>query len=400
MPKPAGLAVAVLALATTLLLAAPAGAEKLVAVTTDNRLLTFDSATPGTVATRTIGGLGGGQQARGIDYRPADGIVYLLAATDGVAANSIAYTYAVDVGTGYAGLVGQTAAAIAGWADVVAGIDFNPTADRLRAVNVNDENFRVNPDTGALANNDTDLTPGATTALIGAAYDRNVAGAPGTTLFAIDRSDSQLARVGGIDAVPSPNGGVVTDVGALGFALSLTTDAGFDISGTTGTAFAAMTSAGDGLTRLYTVNLATGAATAIGLVGTGITDISGLTVVPPPAPGPAGATGAAGPTGPQGPAGPKGETGSALAAAIALDRFSGRARRSLSVRIVVTLRSSVTLQLRKGTKVVNRVTKTVDAGRTTLKLSKLPKAGSYTLRLVAKAGSNTATDTAKVTIRR
>jgi uncharacterized protein DUF4394 len=401
MPKPAVLAVAVLALAATLSLAAPAGAEKLVALTTDNRILTFDSASPATVATRTIGGLGPtSQQARGIDYRPADGIVYLLAADNGVAANGIAYTYALDVDTGYAGFVGETAASVAGWGDVAAGLDFSPTADRLRAVNVNDENLRVNPNTGALAGNDTDLTPAATTTLIGAAYDRNVVGATATTLFAIDRTGSQLARVGGIDALPSPNGGAVTDVGALGLTLGASADAGFDISGATGTAYAALTSSTDGLTRLYTVNLTTGAATAVGLIASGSTEAAGLTVVPPPAPGPAGATGATGAAGPQGPAGPKGDTGSALAAAIALDRFSGRARRSLSVRIVVTLRSSVTLQLRKGTKVVKRVTKTVKPGRTTLKLSNLPKAGSYTLRLVAKAGSKTVTDTAKLTIRR
>jgi uncharacterized protein DUF4394 len=398
MPKPAGFAVAVLALAATLSLAAPAGAEKLVALTTDSRILTFDSATPGTMATRTIGGLQTLQQPHGIDYRPADGLVYLLTATAGSGANSVAFTYALDVDTGYAGFVGQTAA-IAGWADVVAGMDFNPTVDRLRAVNVNDENFRVNPSTGALSGNDTDLTPGATTTLVGAAYDRNVVGATATTLFAIDRNDSQLARVGGVDAQPSPNSGVVTDLGALGLTLSASADAGFDISGATGTAYAALTSSADGLTRLYTVNLTTGAATVVGPVGSGAIEISGLTVVPPPAPGPAGATGATGSTGLQGPAGPKGDTGSALAAAIALDRFSGRARRSLSVRIVVTLRSSVTLQLRKGTKVVKRVTKTVEPGRTTLKLSNLPKAGSYTLRLVAKAGSDTVTDTAKLNIR-
>jgi hypothetical protein len=187
-------------------------------------------------------------------------------------------------------------------------MDCNPTADRIRAVNVNDENFRVNPSTGALAGNDTDLTPGVTTALLGAAYDRNVVGATATTLFAIDRYDSQLARVGGVDALPSPNSGVVTDLGALGLTLSATADAGFDISGATGAAYAALTSSADGLTRLYTVNLATGAATAVGLIASGSTEIAGLTVVPPPAPGPAGPTGATGATGPQGVAGAKGDT--------------------------------------------------------------------------------------------
>ena len=134
-------------------------------------------------------------------------------------------------------LVGQTAAALAGAADVPTGYDFNPVVDRIRYVNTNDENARLVPDTGALAGNDTDLTPAATSTIIAEAYDRNQAGATATTLYAIDRNDSQLSIQGGINGTPSPNGGVITDLAPLGFNLSAASDAGFDIS-VTGVAYA------------------------------------------------------------------------------------------------------------------------------------------------------------------
>ena len=69
------------------------------------------------------------------------------------------FTYTVNPDTGAASFVGQTAAALAGAADVPAGWDVNSTAsDRTRYVNTNDENARINLDNGALAANDIDLT--------------------------------------------------------------------------------------------------------------------------------------------------------------------------------------------------------------------------------------------------
>jgi hypothetical protein len=174
--------------------------------------------------------------------------------------------------------------AIPGAADAPSGFDFNPTVDRIRFVNANDENARLNPNNGSLAGDDTNITPAATTTLIGAAYDRNFANTPQTTLFAIDRDDSALVVQGGINgAAPGgPNAGVVTDIGALGVTLSATADGGFDIENTTGIAYAALT-ANDGVTRLYTVNLTSGAATLVGTIGTGATGIRGLSVAPPQA---------------------------------------------------------------------------------------------------------------------
>jgi hypothetical protein len=402
MNPPRAIACCVLALLATLLPAAPAGAERIAAVV-GGRLTLFDSATPSAIRTRDITGIGINETIRGIDYRPSTGEVYVVTATTGSANNSLARTYVIDTSLGTTGRVGVTAAAVPGWADVAGDAGFNPVADRLRVVNVTDENFRLNPDNGGLSADDTNLSPAATTAAIGLAYDRNVAGSTATTAYLIDRHDSQLALLGGVNSTPSPNGGAVTDRGPLGITLSASKDGGFDISGATGTAYAVLTDSADTLTSLYTVNLTTGAATKVGTVGTGSLEAVGMTVLPTPPPGPAGPAGPAGPTGPTGPAGPqgpKGDTGDSLAAALGLSAFSGRAHKALAVRIVVTKRSKVTLQIRKRTKRLAKTkARTVKAGRSRLKIAKLPAKGRYTLRLTATAAGKTVTDTARLIVR-
>jgi hypothetical protein len=286
-------------LAVVAVLASPsspaAAGETIYALTPGNVLVRFDSDTPGTLtATLPVTGLGASQTLRGIDFRPRTGQLYGTAAVTASATNSSLFTYVIDPLTGAATLVGQTAAPVPGAGDVPAGYDFNPTNDRLRYMNTNDENARLNPNNGALAGDDADLTPAATTAIIAAAYDRNFdRQAPGnaipTTLYAIDLDQSQLAVVGGIDGAASggPNGGVVTDLAPLGFTLDPASDGGFDIVPSPGPqrAFAALTDATDNLTRLYTINLPTGVtvtpvATSVGLIGDGLTEVLGLAIVP------------------------------------------------------------------------------------------------------------------------
>ena len=100
-------------------------------------------------------------------------------------------------------LVGATAAPLPGAGDIPTGFDFNPTVDRMRYVNTNFENARFNPNNGALAGDDTNLTP-ASVEIIGEAYDRNVVNGGATTLYAINRNGNQLAIQGGIDGGRPP----------------------------------------------------------------------------------------------------------------------------------------------------------------------------------------------------
>lgn len=389
-----------------LLVAAPtASAVQLVAVTPGNGLAFFDSASPSNTTSLGIAGLGLGQTVRGVDARPRTGELHAVAAVTSTAANSTAFSYVIPRDSAFALFAGSTAGPLAGWGDVPAGWDFNPVADRARLVNTNDENARVNPFNGSLSANDTDITPAATTTLIGAAYDRNVDGAAATTVFAIDRNDSELVRIGGVDGTPSPNGGVATPVGQLGVALEPANDAGFDIA-PDGTAFAALTADADNLTRLYAINLATGTATPIGMIGNGTTEVRSLAVVPPRPTGPTGPTGPAGPTGPTGPVGPAGPQGAPgptttrLVAALASRTYRGRARRRLTVPLVTTMAARVTLEVRRGSRRVARVSRQVRRGRGQIALRRLPARGRYTLRLTAVAAGQTVRDSARLRVTR
>jgi len=157
------------------------------------------------------------------------------------------------------------------------GMDFNPTVDRIRVVSSDTSNFRLNPNTGAIVGIDSPLTyvlgdsgAGVTPRIVGSAYTNNFDGAAVTTLFGIDSNRDVLVMQGGVNGVPSPNGGTLTTIGS-GLGFNTSDLVGFDISGTSGTAFAAMTPATGGASQLFTINLTTGAATLVGTIGTGLT---------------------------------------------------------------------------------------------------------------------------------
>ncbi len=224
-----------------------------------NELIRFHSATPGTIlGTATISGLAFGEQLVGIDVRPADGQLY------GVSTAS--RLYLLNAITGAATPIGPAfSTPLSG---TRFGVDFNPTVDRLRIVSDAEQNFRVNPNTGvAVTPPDGALNPAGTVTAV--AYSNNVDGAATTTVYDIDATSDQLLIQN------PPNTGTLTPVGPLGVNTSF--DIALDISPLDNTAFAALNVSG--VSGLYTINLATGAATSIGTIGTG-TVISGLAAMP------------------------------------------------------------------------------------------------------------------------
>jgi Domain of unknown function (DUF4394) len=282
--------------ALMLLAAAPAQAETVVGITPGNTLISFDSASPANVTTvGAVTGLGANETIRGLDVRPSDGQLYAVTATTGSAANSILKTYTVNPSNAAATLVGATAAALPGAADVPTGWSILPrdtatdtAAQRARYVNTNDENARIHLPDGTLGGNDTDITPAATSTIIATAHAPNTGGTTATT-YAIDRTDSQLSRVGGDAGATTANGGVVTDLAPLGLALNQANDAGFDVSPNSGTAFGALTDSADNLTRLYTLNLVTAVqagavTTVVGPIGNGTIEVRSIAVLPNPPP--------------------------------------------------------------------------------------------------------------------
>ncbi|MES2619316.1 MAG: DUF4394 domain-containing protein, partial [Bacteroidota bacterium] len=128
------------------------------------------------------------------------------------------------------------------------GFDFNPLVDRIRIVSNTGQNLRVNPADGVTIV-DGMLNPG-TPEISAAAYTNNFAGTTSTALFTIDAGSDKLYQQN------PPNAGTLVEKGALGVSVDAAT--GFDIGGTTGTAYAILTSSG--ATNLYEINTTSGAA--------------------------------------------------------------------------------------------------------------------------------------------
>lgn len=251
-------------------------AELIYGLTVNQTLVSFDSTSPGSIATSVaISGLGGGESLLGIDLRPATGQLYGL--------GSLSRLYTIDPLTGVATGVGSEGGFTLN--GTAFGFDFNPTVDRIRLVGNTGQDLRLHPVTGALVATDGtiayaagDVNAGATPNLAASAYINNVPGATTTTLYNLD------ASLGILTLQSPPNSGANSTVGSLGIAFSNTQNVGFDISGATGTAFASLASGGDP-SSLYTVDLTSGAATLVG--GIGGSQLIGLTVatVPEPATG-------------------------------------------------------------------------------------------------------------------
>jgi hypothetical protein len=257
----------------------------------NNSLIAFDSATPGTIlATVRVKGLQRGETLRGIDFRAATNQLYGLGSTDRL--------YTIDSSTGAATAVGTTTLAVPLDINQEVGFDFNPAADRIRIVTESNQNLRANPIDGSVADADTntagiqfdtplaydaaDAGTGQNPAILGVAYTNNDTDtATATTLFGIDAERNVLVRQGSPDGTPiSPNSGTLFSVGSLG--VDPLAIGGFDIltSSTTNSAVAALSTNARQPSQLYTINLDTGAATAIGNIGRGRKPVLGLAFAP------------------------------------------------------------------------------------------------------------------------
>jgi Domain of unknown function (DUF4394) len=235
-------------------------------------LVRFDTATPGAIT--TVGALSGATSVLdGIDFRPADGAMYGFRSSDST-------IYRVDPATGITTLVSTAATPVT--RNSVVGIDFNPAADRLRVVSSADDNLRIVVPTGATPGDTPlsyavgDVNAGRNPNVIDAAYTNNDNNpATGTALYYIDNVLDILV------STTNPNGGVLNTVGALG--VDADDFLGFDIytAGGVNTAYASLRVGG--LQSLYTIDLNTGAATAVGALGADMLRGLAVATVPEPA---------------------------------------------------------------------------------------------------------------------
>jgi Domain of unknown function (DUF4394) len=239
----------------------------LFALTNVSTIVEFDSATSTTVRTMpALLGFGLGENLVGIALRPANQRLYALTRN---AANAGAL-YTINTSTGVATLVAALTPAAASSYTSLSGtrfaMKFNPSVDRLRLVSDDGTDMRVVADTAQVLV-DTPLNPGSPH-IVGVAYTNSFAGAASTTLYDIDSSTDTLSTQN------PPNSGMLNVVGALGFDVSA--ELGFDIAtlATVNYAYAGFTVGGT--SKLYTIDLTSGAASALGNIGSGSVPIISL----------------------------------------------------------------------------------------------------------------------------
>ncbi|BCM93026.1 hypothetical protein IAD21_04913 [Abditibacteriota bacterium] len=275
-------------LGTLLLGAHSASANLAVGLTTGNSLVGFDTAYPETLTSgpTAISNVGAGETLLGIDFRPANGLLYAVS-KDG---SNVGRIYTINTATGAATLVTSLSADPADSTSPYTtlsgtefGIDFNPVPDRLRLVSNTGQNLRINVSTGlvttdtALAYAVGDTNAAATPDVTANAYTNSVAGATSTTLYGIDFGTKALVIQN------PPNNGTLNTVGLTGVSDAIEIS-GFDIDPLTNQGFATFTSTTfPNNSFLYKINLVTGAVTDSDMIG-GSARVRGLAIVPPASP--------------------------------------------------------------------------------------------------------------------
>ena len=232
-----------------------------------------------------IAGVAAGQTLVGIDYRPADNLLYALG-YDATVANPApnSQVYLLNPGTNVTTPVGPAVRLELGGPAERIGFDFNPVADRIRVVSTNDANYRLFPATGGIAGTDTNLAyAGGSPANPGVgavAYTNSRAGtvSASTTLYDFDYLNNGLLSI-----QAPPNNGVLTTQSTVQFvitggaapgtyAVGQPTDLGLDIFFNPGTnanvgyvtEVTAPRPNGARASNTYRLDLATGVATQLG----------------------------------------------------------------------------------------------------------------------------------------
>ena len=228
-------------------------------VLSGNNLSRINPAAPNTLlGTTAITGLNAGENVLGIDFRPANGLLYALTS------NARLLTVNTDTGAGtvvatLAADATDTSAPYTALAGTTFSVDFNPVPDRLRVISDLGQSLRINVATGATITDGT-INRTVPASVVGAAYASNFAGTTTTTLYDVDALADVLAIQN------PPNDGTLVNVGTLG--LDVTGSSAIDIAGgDNGLALGAFRAGVTGPYSLYNVNLTTGAATLRG-VGT------------------------------------------------------------------------------------------------------------------------------------
>jgi hypothetical protein len=268
-------------LAALSVFAQSAQAVNVYGLTDRDQLVTFDSSNPNSITNSSfIWGQASNETILGIDIRPVDNAIY--------AVGSFGNIYTLNRMTGMATfqstLFDSSNNNPVSMMGTEFGVDFNPAADRLRVVSNSGMNLRINVSTGATIFDGTLNQAAGTPYIVGAAYtNSDVDPNTGTALYTID------SDLDAFNNQNSANAGTQVFVGGLGSNVSALGDIDILTVGTTNTVYGAFQVVGDTGSRFGTIDLATGALSLGGYIGSAQSNnsvaIRGITVesVPEPA---------------------------------------------------------------------------------------------------------------------
>ena len=254
-----------------------------------SNLLSFDTTNPSAAPVTAITGVGANESLVGLDFRAQDGGLYTLGVDAGA---NTATLYKVSTQTGQATAIGTPSSVK--FVDTVGspvdlpdpsavsyGVAFDPATGQLRVVTANGLNFRIDPTSGAAIDGNTGLagsvngvnTDGAINGLptgsTGVDATAFVGGAGSATQYTLDAASNGLFVQGANSGSQTARVGVTLN----GAPLDFTRANGFDVSGNTGVTALTV----NNVTRIYEIDLTTGAATDLGTAPQGT---SGLTLAP------------------------------------------------------------------------------------------------------------------------
>ncbi len=255
------------------------------ALVSNNMLAAFPATFPsGFEPPTAIAGVIAGDTLVSIDRRPQNGFLYGLGynATAGtVQLYNISSTTAVATPIGVVGnfvAADGTAVRIGADATTTFGMDFNPTVDRVRVVNSAGQNFRMNPNNGALVDGDAVAAGvnmdgginGPTVSVQETAYTNSAPSVTVTTQYTVDQTIDALCIQN------PPNAG--TQTMCMPLSVPVETVQGFDIPPTvavttsntvaTGSGTAVVRASGRTQDELVSINLSTGTVTTAGPIST------------------------------------------------------------------------------------------------------------------------------------
>ena len=234
------------ALAASFLTSVAANAASIIGLIEGKTLVMIDPASKTvtvTVALKDTPGL------LGIDVRPADGMLY------GVSKDGNIVT--IDLKSGQTTMKSKLTETLKD--GVVATVDFNPAANRLRVMGSDGTSHRINVDDGKVTVDgshkfkDGDANAGKAPKVIAGAYSNAFKGTSATALYNVDATTGVL-----VTQVP-PNDGVLNTIGALG--MKVDGPVAFNIVSASADKNDAWLVTGG---NLYAVDLKTGKATMAG----------------------------------------------------------------------------------------------------------------------------------------